>query len=351
MYSSTNIARVKRDEALAAKAEAEAERRADEIDAAQRVQILRREGKEQTWDSLVRDLKDVVHDKDSEAKAELVTHCKRKDLERRTECERKKRTRRRHGEDDTDRDIRVALEEGRKRSERRVLLINGDDKFNNKYLGSHEDRNRKKEGGEVIDLFGAEGHIALFPELVSKDHSTDRKGNDRTNAQKNLQSNRGVVTIFKENHNGNKDVADNANTTRLMDAITDRHGAVVAPWYSKNNTHVLHSNTVGGKRSADTRIKYHYPVENNDLRQKIQEDAVVTDKAKTLNDPLAVMQRAQSQIKKVEKIKPSVERGKEKDYCYTRMKNKRREEPKGQVELGRVIGRKWEREKGRMYKT
>ena len=341
---------MKRDEALAAEAEAEAERRADEIDAAQRLWVLRIKGKEQTGSSVETDRKRDNRQKYSEpaaatvAAAETIIQFEKKDPERSTEREWKKRMRRLHGEDDTDRDIRVAMEVERKRWEKKISVIDDDGQFSNRGIKKGEDGSAIKESSEAIDLFDARGHIALFPEPVHKYRNKDSKGNDKTDTRDSLKRKRDGATVFshstknEQKYSGNKDDMDNANGTRLMDALTDRRGAVVAPWYNKSSNDAIYSNTVEGKSGATDRTNHRYSNNDGDLHRSFQETAVVPDKTTASNDPLLMMRRAQSQIKRVEKQKQAIVR---EDYYYARTRKNRRSEKKRQRER--------EREKGREY--
>ncbi|WEW54949.1 hypothetical protein PRK78_000376 [Emydomyces testavorans] len=258
VYNRENIARVRRDEALAKVCEEEDERRVQGIDAERRIEILRGQ---RVSPSLSRE--DVPQDRGVTKAVAEGRHRKRRRLA---------------GEDDTDRDIRLARED--------VLL---------QTESSHERTLRKSTSD--APLLDASGHISLFPK----------------EAAQHIEKNEDVEAEAAKK----KQEYEDQYTMRFSNAAGYKQG-MEAPWYS-TGTHDL---TV---RSQEIPAKDVWG--NEDPRRREREKMRID-----ANDPLAAMKRGVRQLREVEKERKQweAERKRELDSLKWEDKDARRRRRKSQ---------------------
>ena len=228
VYNSENIAKVRRDEAAAAAREAQEEQRTQEVDAQWRLQILR--GDVPAPEPRV-DQNDAKFQEDKEER----THRKR---------------RRVAGEDDTDRDIRFALEDVEKAAVQKKAL--------------YEQRSRPD-----APLTDAKGHINLFP--------VEQAGN---RSSKNPE-------VAKEEDARKKRLEDQV-TLRFSNAAGHRQGPHAKPWYSSNIA------PLAGEDAIEIASKDVWGNEDPGRRER-EKSRLVAD------DPLAMIQRGVTDLRKTEK--------------------------------------------------
>lgn len=232
VYNQDNIERVRRDEAAAAAAEEAKEQRMQEQDAARRTAILRGEAPP-AW---------AVEDETKE-----ISEADRKRPRDATREEKTKR-RRLHGEDDTDRDLRIArqdIQAGRSARER---------------LLEHATSTPKDD----VSLTDNRGNIALFTapaEPTSKDQQKRKTDRDRD------QDSEAVGLKFSH-------AAGYKNEGKT-------------PWYSSVETKTTERTDAFGNPDA----------------KRVQRDLARS----ATNDPMAMMARAQAQLKAAEKDKKAWE--------------------------------------------
>ena len=248
--------------------------------------------------------------------------------------------RRRHGEDDTDRDIRVAREQERERQERKVKMIDGADVVSGAGAAGREARGGKAEQSDEVRLFDDKGHIALFTEPMrgknGKGASTQdprKRKRDVTTATCNtVAASRHDAKDSRQNHESGKGAGDNIEGTRLIDALTDRRGNAVVPWYNDRKVNDA-SGTLENNSERDDDDGDDY-----DRRQRLMKRAATAAKTTASNDPLAMMRRAQSQIKEAGRNK-LLDRDREREmvregdpygkgYYYDRIRKERKREEK-----------------------
>ena len=256
--------------------------------------------------------------------------------------------RRRHGEDDTDRDIRIAKEEERERWERKMNMVHSTGVSAGARTDQTEDRVGKAGNGSEVHLFDKRGHIILFPEAAhgSSGKSASirdprkRKRDSISAAHSSPAASRHDAKDNRQNYENSKNGADNSEGTRLIDALTDRRGKTVVPWY--NNSKMAGSSGVlkeNGQQSHDDD-------DDNDndehyRRRSQAKRAMAAAKTTESNDPLAMIRRAQFHIKEAGKKKERVmDEVKEaargdpygKGYYYDRMRRERQREEKRERE-------------------
>ena len=265
VYNADNIARVKADEAAAAQREAAREQRMQEVDAARRAAILRG----QTPPPLPTD-DDETHEDSAKGSGRSHGHDRKR--------------RRLAGEDDTDRDIRVAA--------------------------SHRDRQGDAELAELrlvklrkptsdAPLTDHAGHIDLFP--VDLKELLKREKNEEAEKEKRKRER----------------ALEDQYTMRLSNAA-GRGGEAQQPWYASGL-----KKTEGPTASRDQAIAFP-TLENKDVwgnedpLRKEREQARITS-----NDPLALMQRAQVQLKKSKEIKKKLAEERERELMELRAAQER----------------------------
>ncbi|KAK0660238.1 60S ribosomal protein L19-A [Lasiodiplodia hormozganensis] len=233
VYNPANIERVRRDEAAAQVREEEAERRMDEYDAARRIAILRGE-------------------KPPSPPPDLIEEGQKPHRE---DASRGPKRRRLAGEDDTDRDIRVAREIADQGRETREQLLK---------------RNESKQPSDA-PLMDHSGHIDLFP----VDHKAARK------AEKNAEREAEEAKKKRE--------LEDQYTMRFANAA-GRDG-LSKPWYA---------NASKGSEHASRAEELEEPGKdvwgNEDPRRKDRERVRME-----ASDPLAFMKKAQVQLKEAER--------------------------------------------------
>jgi hypothetical protein len=236
VYAPDNIARVKRDQAEAQRREEEEERRFQEEDAARRVALLRGE-----QPALA-----PAHARDADVDV------KRKTSDARDQRDDRRKRRRVAGEDDTDRDLRLAREDI-------------DSKHRQKHPRSGDDAPRRRSNAPITDHHG---HINLFPI------------DDRSNVRGQKNAEREAEKARKQRE------SEDQYTMRFSNAAGKNGGLESGPWYAKDKS----------QRRADMDF-----VEGKDVWGRPDPAATQREQARTTsNDPLAFMQRAQSQLKRAE---------------------------------------------------
>lgn len=235
VYNPENIARVKRDEAQAKAREEEDERRIQEIDAERRIQILR--GERPPTPPPPPSPRDL---------AETPTQSDRGFTD---EAGRYRKKRRLAGEDDTDRDIRLAREDAAQAAAQRDELAVS-----------------RRDGKDAqAPLLDSAGHINLFPE------SANKKGdkNAETEAERERK----------------KRSYEDQYTMRFSNAAGFKEQAGRQPWYSSGSQTVAAPDAMPEKNVWG----------NEDPMRKQREEARMNS-----NDPLAAMKRGVRQLKATE---------------------------------------------------
>ncbi|EER26628.1 hypothetical protein CPC735_008010 [Coccidioides posadasii C735 delta SOWgp] len=239
VYNRENIARVRRDEALAKDREEENERREQEVVAERRIDFLRNQRPTSPLSQ-----QDFSRDIAATRAPTEVRHRKRRRLA---------------GEDDTDRDIRLARED--------VLLRAG---------SSREITSRKPTSN--APLVDSSGHISLFPRKAD-----ERPGkNDEAEAE---------ATKAKREY-------EDQYTMRFSNAAGYKQG-MEAPWYSTSQLDLA-------TRTQDIPAKDVWGNEDPGRREreKMRIDA---------NDPLAAMKMGVRQLRDVEKERKEWEEERKKE--------------------------------------
>lgn len=227
MYNTENIARVRRDEAAAKAREEEEERRMQEVDAERRIQLLR--GSDAPSTALLEDRHDII-----ESERDKRPGRKRK---------------RRYGEDDTDRDIRLAREDARE------LAISERSNAMALHKSAHE-----------APLIDQNGHISLFPE-----------GRKRPHHEKNAEAEAEAAKKKRE--------LEDQYTMRFSNAAGYKQG-MANPWYASPG-----ENGSTEKSTADKDMWG-----NDGYRRQERQKARIQDE-----DPLSSMRRGVQEVKKVER--------------------------------------------------
>lgn len=236
VYAPENIARVKRDQAEAQAREEEDDRRLQEHDSARRLAVLRGE-----------------FDPSSAQDRETEVHAARSERERGHRDDRRKR-KRLHGEDDTDRDLRIAREDM-------------SDKHRRSGHGAERRHNMRSSHAPITDR---DGHINLFP----PDEYIDAKD------QKNVGAEREKARKQRE--------LEDQYTMRFSNAA-GRNAPSAGPWYAAD------------KRANRENMDF---VEGKDVWGKPDPSAQSREQARQISsDPFAFMQRVQTQLKQAERDK------------------------------------------------
>ncbi|KAF4549017.1 Hypothetical protein D9617_24g017310 [Elsinoe fawcettii] len=244
LYNSENIARVKRDEAAAAAAEEAAEERMQELDAARRTAILRGETPPPISE-------DELLPPASDPSAAPVDKSQSVDNPW-TIAERKKR-RKLKGEDDTDHAIRLARLDQEDGEAARARLSSGEG--TTKVVASNAD----------VSLLDEKGHISLFNPPSSTDSKVTKPAKPRP----------------EEKEEG----------VRLRDAA-GYNASKTGPWYASSLTRAGVDSARSGQEKSEGRDAFGRP----DPKRRERDAARVTS-----NDPMAMMARAQTSLKRSEK--------------------------------------------------
>ena len=239
MYNAENIARVKADEAAAAAREAAEEQRMQEIDAARRAAILRG----QTPPPLPAE---------EQTPADSGRKSARKDSHDR---KRRKLT----GEDDTDRDIRLA-----------ASSRGGDGEAN---IPDFRLIKLRKTANDA-PLTNHAGNIDLFP--VDPKEQSRRQKNEEVEREKRKKER----------------ALEDQYTMRFSNAA-GQGGLEQRPWYTSSGKKVVDTNVTSAEPIAFPNLANKNVWGNEDpLRKEREQSRIIS------NDPFALMQRAQSQLKK-----------------------------------------------------
>ncbi|KAJ5174447.1 uncharacterized protein N7482_000324 [Penicillium canariense] len=251
VYNPDNIERVKRDEAQAKAREEEDERRMQEVDAERRIQILRGERPSTPPPPPPSHRSSEVHSGPNRAHPD--------------DAGRYRKRRRLAGEDDTDRDIRLAREDavhaGTKRDE----------------LALTSSRNGKGSQAPIMDHAG---HINLFP---------DEGGNKK--AEKNTEA---EAEAAKK-----KQSYEDQYTMRFSNAAGFKENVGRQPWYSSSSQNVAAPDSMPDKDVWG----------NEDPRRKEREKVRMCS-----NDPLAAMKRGVRQLKATEEERKRWNEEKRKEF-------------------------------------
>ncbi|GAB7340997.1 hypothetical protein MBLNU457_7331t1 [Dothideomycetes sp. NU457] len=268
VYNQDNIERVRRDEAAAAAAEEAKEQRMQEQDAARRTAILRGEAPPPL---------PIEEDK-------KVTGESDRKRPRDTAREEKTKRRRLRGENDTDRDLRIARQDMQASSSVRERLL------------EHADTVSKDD----VSLTDDRGNITLFTapaEPSSKDQQRRKTDRDR-------------------------DQDSDAVGMKFSHAAGYRNEGKT-PWYSSM-----------AKETAERTDAF-----GNPDAKRVQRDLART----VTNDPMAMMVRAQTQLKAAEKDKKAWEEERKREVGMVERDDEERRRKKREKE--REEGRRSEREK------
>ena len=252
VYNNDNIARVRRDEAAAAAAEEAEEQRMQELDAARRTAILRGE----TPPPIPEEQQDEFSGQKRSRDGEDGEHRRIRDWER--EDRRKKRKLR--GEDDTDRDIRLAKADVEAGQEARTRLGGGE-----------RDKDRKKDAQRVQrerTIVDSQGHISLFDAPAEE---PKRRPREEAKEARKRDEEQGVGMRFSH--------------------AAGYHANGSTPWY------------VDGKSGPNKNGHVHDRDGKDAFGHLDPERKQCDQKRSSANDPMAFMNRAQTQLRQAEKDK------------------------------------------------
>ncbi|KAI4114267.1 MAG: hypothetical protein LQ345_004930 [Seirophora villosa] len=253
VYNHDNIEKVKRDEAAAASREAAEEQRMQEVDAERRIRLLRGET-----------LPDTIGDAPPSAD--------RAEEHKGTSQKRERKRRRIAGEDDTERDIRFALED-----ESTKFAAKADLQLTHK----------KTSDAPLMDRHG---HIDLFP-----------MGGSRHNAPKNAE-------VEAEKAKKKKEFEDQY-TMRFSNAAGFKQSIGEKPWYQAIGT--------GQDDPVDAPSKDVWG--NEDPRRKEREKLRVA-----ADDPMAVIQKGVTQLRQVERERQQWQEERNRETRDSNVSEKRR---------------------------
>ncbi|KAL8712588.1 MAG: hypothetical protein Q9220_003119 [cf. Caloplaca sp. 1 TL-2023] len=228
VYNQDNIEKVKRDEAAAAAREATEEQRMQEVDAERRIQLLRG----QKVDTSVIEAPFSEQEERPEGSSR----------------ERERKRRRIAGEDDTDRDIRFAREDGAVAVPKADLQL-------------------KPTRSSNAPLMDQRGHINLFPVNGSRHHAPKNTEVEAEKARKKKELEDQYTMRF-------------ANAAGFKQSIGDK------PWYQTKAT--------DAGEEPDVPMKNVWG--NDDPRRKEREKARIT-----ADDPMAAMRKGVSLLREVER--------------------------------------------------
>lgn len=263
VYNPANIARVKADEAAAeARSEAEDQRLRD-YEAEQRLAILRGE-----------EPPEPPPDPSLPAESEGQDSRKR---DRRAEGDEKRKRRRLAGEDDTDRDIRVARQEEESRHQRAER-------------GLEQRAEKRKRDDDEAPVMDQRGHIQLFAPPSTRQIRKGREEEVARAKREKFERERG-----KEGEGGDGGM-------RFVHAAGRGRKKGEVPWYASGGgggftgTEELDkSNTVGDfGEGREVVLKNAFGMEDPDRWRR-------DEKRISQADPMAVMRKAQGQLKDVER--------------------------------------------------
>ena len=260
VYNADNIARVKQDEAAAKAREAAEEQRMQEVDAERRIQILRG-----------------LHPDDLPAIPPAA-----EETRTRREPGRDRKRRRIAGEDDTDRDLRLAREHNDAASRSTQALA-------------------KPVRSSDAPLTDHKGHINLFPAEGSRHH-----------APKNAEAEAEAAKKKKE--------FEDQYTMRFSNAAGFKQSIGQQPWYSSTGA------VNDGEEGADAVSKDIWG--NEDPRRKEREKLRIAS-----DDPMAAIKKGVAQLRQVERERQRWKEERDRELrdiveAETRREKKKRERPK-----------------------
>ncbi|KAF7595852.1 hypothetical protein BBP40_004664 [Aspergillus hancockii] len=230
VYNPENIARVRRDEAQAKAREEEQERRMQEEDAERRIKILR--GERPPTPPPPRRSRSPVSRRDRKSYAE--------------DAGRSRKRRRLAGENDTDRDIRLAREDTQLALSKREALVSS----------------RSSDA----PLYDSAGHINLFPSDEPKERTEKNPEAEKESAERQK--------AFEDQY-----------TMRFSNAAGFRQCVAQKPWYSSSGNDAMAPDSISNKDVWG----------NEDIGRSERERARMD-----ANDPLAAMKKGVRQLKSVE---------------------------------------------------
>ncbi|KAL9080487.1 MAG: hypothetical protein Q9157_000720 [Trypethelium eluteriae] len=265
VYNAENIARVRRDEAEAQALEEERERRMQEIDAERRLAILRGTTPPPLPDE--DDPKEVSSEQKKRGRHDIGKEDYRK-------------RRRLRGEDDTDRDIRLAMED-------REIVERARE-------GQIEGGHAKRKAASDAPLIDHAGHVDLFPQ-----EKAPRKTKER---EKNIEAEKEAEKKKRE--------FEDQYTMRFSNAAGNKQG-MEKPWYSSNRTQF-------STQSFEDEIGKDVwgnedPRKNERAKNRIES-----------NDPMAFMRKAQTQLKESERNRRKFEEERQTELEDLRRRERRR---------------------------
>ena len=260
VYNQDNIDRVRRDEAAAAATEEAEEQRMQEQDSARRTAILRGE----TPPPLLAD-----HDEKntSTGQSSQKVHAADRKRPRDTDREERNKRRRLHGEDDTERDMRIARQDMQAGTTARDRLL------------EHTNDASK----DAVSLTGDRGNITLFTAPSEQPLQGQQKQ--------------------KSDRHRDRD-QDDENVGMKFSHAAGYKNAGKTPWYNSAETEAAERTDAFGNPDA----------------KRVHRDLVMN----TANDPLAVMARAQSQLRAAEKDKKVWEEERRRDVGMGDRENEER---------------------------
>ncbi|KAK4453039.1 hypothetical protein QBC34DRAFT_422242 [Podospora aff. communis PSN243] len=256
VYNADNIARVERDEAAARAREEADEQRMQEEDAARRLAILRGETPPPLEERLQKS-------DDEQADRGSARHYAPS-----REGGPRKRKRKRHGEDDTDFEMRVAREQAE--------------------AGGHASRELLPGASSSVSLVDGKGHISLFNEDEA------RRGQEKEDAERDAAK--------------KKRKEEEQHQVRLADAA-GRGASKTGPWYA----------TPDGDASGAL-VPSKDVFGNDDPRRKVREAARLD-----ANDPLAMMKRGAAKVRELGKDRKREAEEREKELKSLRKEQRRRD--------------------------
>ncbi|KAF2206421.1 hypothetical protein CERZMDRAFT_89351 [Cercospora zeae-maydis SCOH1-5] len=281
VYNATNISRVRKDEAEAQAREDAAEQQMQEEDAARRIALLRGEAVAEL------PVPDSEEQKGSERRRETRLG------EDETYASRDRKRKRRRGEDDTERDMRYARED-RERGERaREMLL---------HHGDSSSAGRRSAAAADAPLQDHAGHIQLFAPPDEKELRTRQK-NEEVEAEKAKKRKREEDLV----------------TMKFSNAAGYDHG-MRKPWYAAAET-TRQAEGASRNEIMLAELKGKDVWGNEDPRRKERETKRIVS-----NDPFAMMQSAQKQLKQSERDKEEWERRRRKELEELKKEQRRKGE-------------------------
>jgi len=247
VYNHDNVERVRRDEAAAEAAEAAEDQRMQELDAARRTAILRGETppplpREDSEEEKSASKKRTREDDDGDEGSRSM---------RQVEREERRKKRRLRGEDDTDRDMRLA----------RADMETGD-AARSRLQDHNREKSSRREEAKDTPIVDSRGNIRLFDEPEPEKRSGPKARREEERERRKKEDVEGGMRF--------SNAAGYKTSTR-------------APWYASNGDIAATTTTVDSAKDVWGNV-------DPSRRQR--------DQARTsTNDPMAFMQRAQTQLR------------------------------------------------------